>query len=364
VDALAAVEWETCVLEPVRDRASERFVRKAVGMVPPGARYFFPSPWATRSLVALGFGTIPLRHVSGDLSEMIALVVSQDNSCRYCYAATRSILRILGFSEARIRRLEQDYLTADLPPRDVAALEFARCVSRATPLATCADWAPLLELGLSPAGVKEIAFIAACNVFFNRTSTLPALPFDEGDFAGRWYVRLLRPLVARMMRARYTREPAPLTAAQRKGPFAEIVNALDGLPGAARLRAVIDDAWDSPVLARRTKGLMFAVIARGIGSRVCEDEARRLLAAEGESPAAIEQALAHLSGPGVAPIDAAAAALARESIWVRPAHIQRHVRSMRSLLTHEQILDLIVVAALANMVCRLAVVIDIEPRPH
>jgi alkylhydroperoxidase family enzyme len=361
VGALDAVEWEACILEPVRNPQAERYLRKTVGIVPPLARYFLQSTWLTHAFPAIGL-TVPLRHVSAELTEMIALVVSQDNSCRYCYTATRSNMRILGFPEARIRRLEENHLS-DLSPIDVAALDFARCVSHAAPLATAAEWQPLLTLGVSPEAIKEIALIAAVGVFFNRTATLPALPPDEMDLAGRWYVRLLRPLVARMMRPSRTTEQTPLTPAQRQGPFAAIVNALDGLVGAVRLRGVIDAAFDSGVLERRTKALIFAIVARGIGCAVSEAEARRLLAAEGESPAAIEQALSHLSGPGLTAIDAAAAALARESIWVRPAQAQRHLRSLRDLVSAEQFIELIGITALANTVCRLGVVVDIAPPP-
>jgi alkylhydroperoxidase family enzyme len=155
-----------------------------------------------------------------------------------------------------------------------------------------------------------------------------------------------------------------LTADQRSGPFASTVNALDGLPGAARLRAVINGAWESPVLERRTKALVFAVVARGLGCSVSEMEARRLLVAEGHTEAAIDQVLAHLSGPDVSPQDAAAAALARESIWVRPAQIQRYVRSLRSLFSHDQLVELLGVAALANTVCRLGVAVDIVQPQH
>lgn len=362
MSALDAVEWEDCVLEPVRNPESERYLRKTMGVVPPGARYFLNSAWMTRAFTDLGL-SVPLRHLSGELSGMIALIVSQDNSCRYCYAATRSTMRILGFPEARIRRLEENHLGADLSRVEIAALDFARSVSRAAPLASGPEWQPLIDLGASREAIKEIAFHAAANVYFNRTSTLPALPPDQMDLISHWYVRLLRPFFARMMRSPRIKGSTPLTAAQRQGPFAEVVNALDGLPGAPRLRGIIDEAWAAPVLEQGTKALIFAVTARGLGCAVSEAEARRLLAAAGQSPTVIDQALAHLSGPGLAPLDAAAVGLARESIWVRPAQIQRHLRELRRTVSPDQVVELIGFAALANMVCRLGIVTAID-RTH
>jgi alkylhydroperoxidase family enzyme len=362
--ALDAVEWEACSLEPVHNPEAERFLRKTFGIVPPGTRYFLASPWLTRAFAGLGTETVPLRYASADLSHMVALVVSQDNSCRYCYAATRSVMRILGFPDARIRRLEENSFGADLRPSDVAALQFARCVSRATPRPCHADWQPLLAAGATMTAIVEIAFIAATNIFFNRMSTLPALPPEEVEFDRRWYARLVRPLVAYFLAPRRTTKDAVLTPAERQGPFAATVNALDGLPGASRLRAVIDDAWQSTVLERRTKAFVFAVVARGLGCQISETEARRLLVAEGEAAETIDQMLAHLSGPGVSQLDAAAATLARESIWVRPAQIQRYARSIRALFSPEQFVELLGVAALANTVCRLGIAVDIVQPPH
>src|SRR5512134_392330 len=110
--ALDNVEWEASMLEPTHNPEGERSLHDIYGrIIPPGTRYFLDSPWVTRACAALGIERVPLLHASADLSQMISLVVSQDNSCRYCYTATRSVMRILGFPEARIRRLEEDFLS-------------------------------------------------------------------------------------------------------------------------------------------------------------------------------------------------------------------------------------------------------------
>ena len=57
--ALDAVEWEAALLEPVRNRDAERFVRKRLGVVPPGARYFLDSLWVTNAAVLLSIGHVP-----------------------------------------------------------------------------------------------------------------------------------------------------------------------------------------------------------------------------------------------------------------------------------------------------------------
>jgi len=353
--ALDTVEWETCLLEPVRNPDAERYLRKSLGFVSPGARYFLDSPWLIRAFAALDVVHVPLVHVGSSLAGMIALVVSQENSCRYCYTATRTLMLILGFPEERIRSLEGD--ATELKPEQRATLDFARCVARGVPLATCRDARPLLDAGMSPEQLKEIAFLAVANVFYNRLSTLPALPPAPMEY--RWYERLFRPFIAAKLRQPPAR-PQPLAVEERQGPFAAFVNALSGLPAASRLRRVIDEALQPSALSRRIKGLVFAVVARGIGCPQSERDATDLLVAEGLTPAQVEHILAHLSGPELDPLEQAAASLARESIWYQPAPLQRHVRSIRPLFTHEQFVELIGLTALANSICRLSVAVDIE----
>src|SRR5437899_2321420 len=72
-------------------------------------------------------------------------------------------------------------------------------------------------------------------------------------------VRLLRPVIARRMRSK-PRRPEPLPE-PNEGPFASVVAALEGSPAAGVLRRAIDGALASPVLPRRTKMLLFAVVA-------------------------------------------------------------------------------------------------------
>jgi hypothetical protein len=50
--------------------------------------------------------------------------------------------------------------------------------------------------------------------------------------------------------------------------------------------------------------------------------------------------------------------LARETVWYQAAQIQRRAREVQEALSAPQFLELIVVAALANAVCRLGIVAD------
>ena len=152
----------------------------------------------------------PVAHVSPALCDLIALVVSQDNSCRYCFGAQRAVMRMLGYREAYIARLERSFHVADLSDAERAGLDFARRISRADPRPSRAEVERLARAGFSPPAIAELAYVAAATVFANRAATLLALPPEPFEtMVDRPLVRLMRPLMARRLRAR-PRQPEPL----------------------------------------------------------------------------------------------------------------------------------------------------------
>jgi AhpD family alkylhydroperoxidase len=360
VSALQQVEWEECLVEPGHDAALEAHLRREFGLVPPWTRYFTTCPWVVRGSIHTNHLRARLAHIDMDLAEWLILVVSQDNSCRFCFAAHRLMLRVLGTPEERILRLEQDAFAPDVPARERAAFEFARRFSRANPLATRADLEGLEAAGWSEGAAREIALVAGLGTFLNRVSTLPALPPQATErLPDRWLLRALTP-VARLLLRRAWRPGVPmrLTPEQRQGPFAELVCAFDGLPLAPGLRATIDEAWDSPLTSRRLKGLVFAVVARAVGDALCEREAARLLAAEGLSAAQLEEVLAHLGSPLLDPAESEVVSFARETVRYRPAAVQRRARALRKHFEPGPLLEVLGSAAMANMLSRLGAVVS------
>jgi alkylhydroperoxidase family enzyme len=152
---------------------------------------------------------------------------------------------------------------------------------------------------------------------------------------------------------------APLGKEEAAGPFAPLVEALAGLPAGRRLRVAIDEAFGPTTLGARPRALVFAVVARGLGCSLAAAEAERLLLAEGMTADEIAHVLAHLSGPMLDATDRAAIGLARESIWYRPAQIQRYARTIRPQLSREQFVELVGYAGLANMLGRLGIVTEL-----
>ena len=361
--SLATVEWDACVLQPYPNRELEEYVKRGFGTVPSSVAYFTPAPWIVRAMTAMSSVVSPLAHVDQQLAEVVGLVVSQDNSCRYCYGIQRLMLRVFGVSEARIAKLEQGLLDAEIDPRAKAAVEFARRVSRAAPLVSGADTEALRAAGWSAIAIRELAFDATYNVFMNRLMTVPAIPYAPverlGDMPGlRWFAPFIRfGMLRRIRRARARIEP--LAPERARGPFEYLVRGLEGLSAASALRSALDDAFASPVLPRRAKWLVFAVVARGLGCQQAGREAARGLAAEGLDEAKLEPILQHLRSPELDPLESALVPFARGTIRGRPPQLQQHGRTLHEQLEPAQMVEAIGVAALANVVGRLGVVTQV-----
>jgi AhpD family alkylhydroperoxidase len=356
---LQNVEWEECLLEPRRDAELERDVRKAFGVPFPLIRFYSPCPWLARSFINANYRNAQLVHIDLGLADLIFLAVSQDNSCRYCYASQRMAFRVLGFDEERIRRVEEAAFTAEADRGERLALDFARRFSRSNPPPSAADKAALREAGYSDEAVKEIAYMASYTVTGNRIATLPAVPLERVEgMDARWLFKLLRPLIARILRSRQRRgRPEFLPSELKTGPFAYVSLELDGLPIARISQEILNSAWQSPILTQRAKALIFAVVARALGSKRSEEEAKRLLAPHGLDEGQVDEILSHLASPKLDPIEAAIVPYARETIRYRPVDIQRRGRKLREQLTVEQFLELVGVVSLANATCRLSLVL-------
>ncbi len=354
------LEWEACLLEPRPDPEVVKKLKQTHHRVSPGYAFFTDCPWAPEVNHRLNAAMFTRVFVDHDLADLAGLVVSQDNSCRFCFAAQNVLLRGLGMPKARIAQLEQDFRTADFSPHERAGLEFARRVSRSNPLPGEPELQMLRDAGFEELEIKELALVVALMILFNRSSTLAALkPQSWEALPERWYARVMFPLIRPYLRRiRHDGQLQPLTEAQKQGPFSQVVCALDGLPGAHELRAALDAMWDSKILSRRAKAYVFAVVARALGCDLSDREAVRLLLAEGEPESQISEVLAHLGSPKLDDVERVIVPFARETVWYEAAPLQRRARQVRDALSNAQFIEFIMVAGLANAVCRLGIVVD------
>src|SRR3989442_9827174 len=343
--ATANLEWGECIVPaaPVPP-ALQAEVRKAVGAVPGWLARLAPSPWLVRALCEII--ARPFAHAPLEVCNLVALVVSQENSCRYCYGIQRAVLKIFGQRDEHIDALVRGAQVGESTSAARAALDLARRLTRANPRPGGAGFEALVRAGFSRPGAAEIVFAAAANAFTNRIGTLLVLPPEPLEsFVRSPVFRLVRPFLAWRMRPRpRAPEPAPRPD---DGPCAAVVAALDGSPAAGVLRRAIDGAWASEVLPRRTKTLMLAVIARALGCAHGEREAGRVPAAEGLAPRQLDEILANLGSPQLDARQARLVPFAPETVRYQPAAIQRRMPELPHGLPTVEIVQAVGVAALA-----------------
>ena len=351
------MEWGECWLAPApvpRELAAD-LKRRMGGIVPLWVPRLASVPWVVRANTCTAAERVAFMPVG--LWDLIGFVVSQDNSCRYCYGMTRTILKVLGYRDERIDRIERDVSLAELTAAEQAALEFARKLSHANPPPTPSDRAALGRVGLERSAVAEIAFVAAFHGFSIRVATsfaIPPEPFER--FAVNPIGWLMRPIIARQIRGK--RVPRVALPTPNDGPFGRVVAVLEGSPQAGVVREILDEAIVSPVLPRRTKLLMFAVIGRALGSDYVEQEARRGLEMEGLGAADVDASVTNLGSPALDRRDTLLVPFAREIVRYNVGALQRRTRELAGELTSDEVIEAVGIAALANSIGRLSVLLE------
>jgi AhpD family alkylhydroperoxidase len=359
---LQHVAWESCPVEPTYDPVLESYARRRQGILAPAIPYFAAVPWLARAVIDLRPEYGLLMHVDESLADLITLVVSQENSCRYCYAAVRMLLWAKGLGSPQLERIEQDLSSAMLGTRTKAAVAFGRSQSRCGPASARTAREALRREGFSDEEMKEIAYVVAETDFSNRAHTfaaIPARPLEE--LPHRWHMRLLRPLLKWMLfRERERGRRVPIQDVPSY-PYANIVEAYAGSPIAPALRGVLDGMWASPHLTLRCKLLMLAVIAHGLGCETSAMGVARALELQGVNRSMLARVLAHLDAPELGEDERLLVRFARETIRYEPAAVQQSARALRRTLSGPQLLEAVGVTAMANGLCRLSAIVGAQP---
>ena len=357
-NSLAQLPWEACLIEPHKDRAVEAFARRTQGVPSPTVAYFATVPWLARATCELHPRYGLLVHLDPVVADLVSMAVTQENSCRFCYTAVRAMLWSQGMDTARIDRIEEELARGDLPERTLACVLFGRAQSRSGPGAAHGACEALRRAGVSDDEVKEIAYAVAVTDFMNRVHTIPAIPTRHFErLPEQWLMRLMRPLVGRLMRGRESRGTRTSMPAVTAPPYHDLVAAYAGSPIGAALQRTLDAMWASTVLTRRCKLLMLAVIAHGLSCEACALRLGPALEAEGLAADAVERILTHLDAPELDPTERLLVPFARETIWYEPQRIQRQARAVRERLPEPQFVEAIGVAGLGNGLCRMAAIL-------
>jgi alkylhydroperoxidase family enzyme len=323
--------------------------KKLIGVIPTALRYLTPVPWAFRFYAEII--KPPCLHAPIELLQHIVYVTSYENACRYCYGSQEAVLRVIGYSDKEIARLRERSELAELDPKHRLVLELARKLARSSPRPARAEREAMAAAGWGAEVTAELAFKVAAHCFTNRVSTSLAIPPDaelEG-LRDRWYYPFVRPFMRRKLLSRGTRAPGAIA-----GPFAPILEAMAGVPVASTLREAIDLALASPVLARRTKALIFAVVGRTIGCAVTEREARALIDLDTHE---LDRAIDHLRAPALDRLEAILVPYARETVRYERPVIMARTRELATSMRPDELIEAVAVAALANTLGRVGMLL-------
>jgi len=360
---LNEIEWAEPILPAAPDPQWEAELKRRGGRSFEVDRRIAPSRWlreAAFAVISYQPSALPERLV-----RIGSMVTAQENACRYCYGANRAYMKVLGYSEAFIQNVERDVQLAETDPRELAFVEFCRSLARSRPRPSRSARERLLSLGYSAPEVAEMAFLIAMGCFYNRVATLIACP-PEVKFErmangplGR-LIGLAMPLLHKLRRnAPESRRDTSATDAQlATGTFGPVLTPLAGLPAGTVMKTALDGAFASEVLGRKTKGLMFAVIARTLACPHCEREARRMLGDEGLTSAEVEAALATLQTKRLPSDQSDLLSWARDTVSYDTPSIQRKTRALAASLGDAKLLEAIGVASLANATVRLAMLLE------
>lgn len=360
---LGEIEWGEPILLPVADPAWEAEIKRRGAQVGEADRRVAPSLWLREA--CLNVATYHPRHISQRLMNIGMLVTAQENSCRYCYGANRAYMKIQGYSESFISRIEHDVHMAELDDMERGFIAFCRNLARSRPRPAKAAREALIKLGFAPLAVNEIALLISLGCFYNRIGILIACPPELGfERMANGILGRLMGLAAPLARALASRQrPTPDdnaadAMALGSGPFGAIMSTLAGLHGAAVMKAALDGAFASTVLQRRTKALMFAVVARTLDCPHTEQAARQLLTAEAFGDSEFDAALATLDSKRLAPHESSLLSWVRDTVHYQTSAIQHRTRTLAQEIGEAEVLEAIGVASLANATVRLAMLLE------
>ena len=169
------LQWSQPLVPAIDDPAWEGEVRGLMGGIMPGSfRYVASSPWIRNTY--LDAVRTPMTSLAPSEMELAGLVTSQENACRYCYGSARVRMKMIGFTDEMIDRIERNVQLVEAEPRERELVQFCRNLARSKPRPARQAREKMREVGFSAMQTAELAYMVAMVGFCNRVSTLLAVP--------------------------------------------------------------------------------------------------------------------------------------------------------------------------------------------
>ncbi len=107
-------------------------------------------------------------RLSRKMKEAIAVLVSEDNRCRYCVSAHSAALQSIGVSDEEIKKILDDVGQTTFSPKEQALIHFARRANREPLNVSDSDFASLRQLGADDAEIVEALGVMEIFTAFNK----------------------------------------------------------------------------------------------------------------------------------------------------------------------------------------------------
>lgn len=351
------IEWGDPVLPVKEDTLWRKQVKQELGGEAPDLMMIVsPSKWLR--IVCLKWPRYVPQEFPQRLAEIATLVCAQENACRYCYGIARAQLKLFGYSEKSINRIENGLSLAELDEKELTFIQFCRNLARSSPRPPKMERNKLVELGYSKKAVAEMAFYIANHCMVNRTATFLACPlYNKLEKISQSIMgKLLRPFIERKIRRTFWNDQE--TSSDDMTSFSGVVQSLSGLPAAMLLNNAMKGALESDVLSRELKVLMFAVVAKTLECPFCLAESKKMAEGIGINAEEFDIALASLSTHHLNEQESKIFEWSRETVHFDTVDIQRRIRILAAEVDQAVLLEAIGIASLANTIVRLAVLLD------
>ena len=126
------IEWSEPILPVVEDTEWRKQVKHELGGESPDLMMIVsPSEWLR--IVCLKWPRYLPQEFSLRLADIATLVCAQENACRYCYGIAKAQLKLFGYSEKLVSKIEMGVHLAELDEKELTFIQFCRNLARSSP---------------------------------------------------------------------------------------------------------------------------------------------------------------------------------------------------------------------------------------
>src|SRR6185436_8001186 len=169
------LQWSDPLTPETHDPAWEDEVRGITGGFLPGSiTRVASSRWVRRAY--LDCVRMPIETLARAELELAGLVTSQENACRYCYGSARVRMKMMGFTDEMVDRIERNVQLVEAEPRERELVQFCRNLARSKPRPSRKAREQMRDVGFTDLQTAELAFAVSAMGFGNRVATLLAVP--------------------------------------------------------------------------------------------------------------------------------------------------------------------------------------------